>query len=140
MEDDDVVQAVQKLRLEETLDLVQHQVPRLLIAGGGGLDEADGALVRGQGLGAQVGGTDEDGVAERNLPPLAVGESPVLQDLQQHVEDVGVGLLHLVEQYHRVGVAPHPLGELTALAIADVAGRGADHLRDLVALHVLGHV
>ena len=56
------------------------------------------------------------------------------------VEDVGVGLLDLVEQDDRVGPAAHRLGQLAALLVADVAGRRADQPRDGVLLHVLGHV
>ena len=51
-----------------------------------------------------------------------------------------MGFLHLVQQHYAIGLAPHPLGQLPALAVADVAGRGADHLGHLVTLHVLGHV
>ena len=40
----------------------------------------------------------------------------------------------------RVGLAPHRLGELPALLVADIAGRGADEPRHRVLLHVLGHV
>jgi len=54
VEDDDVVQAVEELRLEEALDLVEDQRPGLRVARGGELDETDGALVRGQGLGARL--------------------------------------------------------------------------------------
>jgi hypothetical protein len=36
---------------------------------------------------------------------LRVGEAPVVEDLQQRVEDVGVGLLDLVEQDDRVRLA-----------------------------------
>ncbi len=48
--------------------------------------------------------------------------------------------LDLVEQHDRVGLAPHPLGELTALVVSDVPRRRADHLRHRVLLHVLAHV
>jgi len=51
-----------------------------------------------------------------------------------------VRLLDLVEQDHRVGLPAHLFGQLAALLVADVAGRGADHPRDGVLLHVLGHV
>ncbi len=36
--------------------------------------------------------------------PLAVGEATVVEHLQQQGEHVGVGLLDLVEQHHRVGL------------------------------------
>ena len=81
-----------------------------------------------------------DGVPEVDRAALRVGQPPVVEDLQQHVEDVGVRLLDLVEEHDGVGLAPHRLGELAALLVADVAGRGADQAADGVALLVLGHV
>ncbi len=88
----------------------------------------------------QVRGHDEHGVGEVDRPALAVGEPTVLQHLQQDVEDVGVGLLDLVEQHHRVRPAAYRLGELAALLVADVAGRRADQAGDRVLLRVLAHV
>ena len=41
-----------------------------------------------------------------------------------HVEHVRMGLLDLVEQHHGVRPAADRLGQLTALVVADVAGRG----------------
>src|SRR5439155_1883214 len=73
-------------------------------------------------------------------PPLAVGQPAIVEDLEEHVEDVLVRLLDLVEEDDAVGLPPHDLGQLSALLVADVAGRGADQARDGVLLHVLGHV
>ncbi len=90
--------------------------------------------------GPDVRGHDHDRVAEVHRAALRVGQAPVLQDLQEDVEDVRVRLLDLVEQEHAVRLAPHGLGELAALVVADVAGRRADEARHRVLLHVLGHV
>ncbi len=68
---------------------------------------------------------------------LAVGQAAVVQHLQQDVEDVGVGLLDLVEQDDLIGAAAHGLGQGAALVIADIARRGADQAADRVLLHVL---
>ena len=65
---------------------------------------------------------------------------PSSMHLQQHVEDLGVRLLDLVEQHDAVRAPAHGLGELAALLVADVAGRGADEPRDGVLLAVLRHV
>ena len=59
---------------------------------------------------------------------------------QQHVEHVRVGLLDLVEQDHRVRPPSHRLGQLTALVVADVAGRRTDEPGHGVLLAVLAHV
>ena len=78
------------------------------------------------GVARQVRRHDQHGVGEVDRAALAVGEAAVVEHLQQDVEHVGVGLLDLVEQHHRVGPAAHRLGELAALVVADVAGRRAD--------------
>mmetsp|Transcript_24617 Transcript_24617/g.41127 ORF Transcript_24617/g.41127 Transcript_24617/m.41127 type:complete len:578 (+) Transcript_24617:1095-2828(+) len=49
-------------------------------------------------------------------------------------------LLDLVEEHHGVGTATHGLGQLTALVVAHVTGRGADELGDSVPLHELRHI
>ena len=41
--------------------------------------------------------------------PLTVGQPPVVEHLQQHVEDVGVRLLDLVEQHDGSRAAAAPL-------------------------------
>ena len=111
---DDVVEAVDELRLEVGLHA--------------------GAAAR------DVGGHDQHRVLEVHGAALAVGEAAVVDHLQQDVEDVVVGLLDLVEQDDGVRAPAHGLGELAALLVADVAGRRADEPRDGVLLHVLGHV
>ena len=64
----------------------------------------------------------------------------VVEQLQQHVEDIVMRLLDLIEEHDPVGPAPHRFGQLPALIVADVAGRRADEPRHGVLLHVLGHV
>jgi hypothetical protein len=87
-----------------------------------------------------VRGHDDDRVLEVHPVAEAVGQMAVFEHLQQDVEDVGMRLLDLVEQHHRVRVALHLLGELTAFFVPDVSRRRADQLRDRMLLHVLGHV
>ena len=65
---------------------------------------------------------------------------PVLEDLEEDVEDLRMGLLDLVEEDDAVVLAADGLGQLAALVEADVAGRGADQARHVVALHELAHV
>ena len=69
-----------------------------------------------------VAGHDDDGVLEGYHPARVVREPPVLQNLQQNVEYLGMRLLHLVQQHHGVGAAAHGLRQLTALLIAHIAG------------------
>ena len=69
-----------------------------------------------------------------------IGELAVIHDLQQHVEQVRMRLLDLVEQQHAMRVLVDAVGEQTALVEADIAGRRADQPRDRVPLHVFRHV
>ena len=124
-----------KCVFERVHDLVLHPLVAHRRVGGG---EADVGLA--QVLGAEVRRHDQHRVAEVDRAALAVGEPALLEDLQQRVEHVGVGLLDLVEQHHGERLAAHGLGELAALLVADVAGRRADEPADGVLLHVLAHV
>src|SRR5262249_17598317 len=115
VKDDDVVDAVQKLRTEVLPERRQHLVADGLVR----------AACRGDGLAAEVGGHDDDGVLEVDRSTLAVGEPAVVEQLEQHVEHVVVCLLDLVEQQHAVRAPANGLGELATLLVADVSGRRA---------------
>ena len=79
-------------------------------------------------------------VAEVHRAALAVGQAPVIQDLEQRVEHVRMGLLDFVEEHHAIGTTAHGFREIAALVIADVAGGCADQPGDRVLLHELAHV
>ena len=91
-------------------------------------------------LRAHVRRHDDNRVAEVDRTTLVVGQSSVVEHLQQDVEDIGVGLLDFIEQHDRVGLAPHGLGELSALVVTDVSRRRTDQTRDAVTLLVFAHV
>ena len=98
------------------------------------------AFVFANSLGADVAGHDDDGVLERHQATLAVRQTAVVKHLQQDVENVGVSLLHLIEQDDAIRATTHRLGKLTALVVADVSRRGTDQALHAELLHVLGHV
>ncbi len=132
MEQDDLVDAVQELgaemRAHDGHHLVAHGVAVLALR-----------LVH-EIFGAEIGGHDDERVAEIDGAALAVGEPAVVEHLEQHVEHVGVRLLDLVEQDDLIGPPAHGLGQRAALFIADIAGRRADQPGDGVLLHVFAHV
>ncbi len=64
--------------------------------------------------------------AARTCSHLAVGEAAVLQDLQQHVEHIGVRLLDFVKQHQPRRPPPHRLRQAAALAETDEACRQVD--------------
>ena len=135
MEDDDLVDAVEELRSEDRAQRLGDSFLHLLV---GGLVALAGVL-RDE-LAPDVAGHDDDRVLEVDGAALAVGQAAVVEDLEQDVEDVRMGLLDLVEQDDLVRPPPDRLGELAALVVADVAGRRTDESRYRELLHVLAHV
>ena len=112
VEHDGVVEPVHELG-PERLPHELHDLLTLVFVGQGRVDQNRRAQVRRQ---------NQDDVLEVDGAPLAVGEAPVVHDLQQHVEHLGVRLLDLVEQYDTVRASAHSLGELTALLVPHVPG------------------
>ena len=129
IEDDDLVDAIQKLRPEMLAQRVHHQARAVLAR-----------LFFGDELRADVRGHDDDRVLEIDRPPLPVRDPAVVEHLQQNVEDIVVRLLDFVEKNHRIRLAPNGFGELPAFFVTDVSGRRADQARDRVFLHVFAHV
>ena len=91
-------------------------------------------------LGADVRREQDDRVLEVDHPAFAVFHATLVEDLEEQLVHVGVGLLDLVEQHHAVGPAPHRLGQDAAFAVADVARRRALQGGDGVGLLELAHV
>ena len=75
---------------------------------------------------AQVTGHDNQGVLKVHAAALAIGQAAIVQNLQQHIEHIRMGLFDFVQQDDAVGVTAYSLGQLTALIIAHIAWRGAD--------------
>ena len=92
------------------------------------------------GAAGQVAGHHHHGVAEINAAALGVAEAAVIEHLQQQVEHLRVRLLDFIEQHHRIGPAPHRLGELASFLVAHVARWRPDQTGHGIALHELAHV
>jgi hypothetical protein len=84
----------------------------------------EAGMRRGAGVGpvvegfAGVGGEDHHGVPEADLLlPVLVLQYAGVQQLQEQLQHVEVGLLDLVEQQHGAGMAPDEVGEQTRLGV-----------------------
>ena len=64
----------------------------------------------------------------------------MVHDLQEHVEQIRMRFLDLVEQQHAMRMLVDAVSEQAALIEAHVTGRRPDQARDGVTLHVLRHV
>ena len=87
-----------------------------------------------------VGRQDDDGVAEVDRAAFGVVHLALVEHLEEHLQHIGVGLLHFIQQHHAVRVAAHGLGQHTALAVANVARGRALEARHAMCLLVLAHV
>src|SRR5918993_1271836 len=131
MEDDDLIYSVEELRLESSLE--RFPGPPLGLAEVHAVARGEAELPRrDEVLAAYVRGHYDDRVLEVDGPALGIREAPVVEDLQESVEDVRVGLLDLVEEDDRVGSPADLLRELSRLFVADVARRRADQARHRV--------
>src|SRR5258708_8901550 len=68
----------------------------------------------------QPGGTyitchDNDRVFEIDRATLSIGQAYIVEDLQQHVEDLRRGLFDLVAEYNAIGPAANILANLSCL-------------------------
>ena len=89
---------------------------------------------------AEVRGHDDDRILEVDHTALAIRQAAIVEDLQQHVEDIAMRFLDLIEQDDAVRTTAHGLCELAALIVADVSRRRANEARYAVLLHVLRHI
>ena len=84
-----------------------------------------------------LGGHDDNRIAEIDRTPLVIGQPSVVEStLQQDVEHVGMRLLDLIEQHDRIRLAPHSLGQLSALVVTAISRRRTDQTRYAVTLLV----
>ena len=71
---------------------------------------------------------------------MGVGDLSVVQNLQQHIQHIRVGLFNFVEQHHGIGLAADLLRQLARLIVAHIARRGAHNAGNGVLFHKLGHI
>ena len=119
---DNRVQAVAELGREEFVDCL-HFVAAFAF---GGKAEAGAA----EAFRACVGGHNQDDVAEIGTLAVVVGQFACVHDLQEDVENVGVGFFDFVQEQHAMRLFVDGFGQKAALFKADVAPGGAPMRRD----------
>src|SRR5660398_154504 len=121
---------VQELRLEGGLHGLHHPRSHIFL----GEVEVQNPLT------ADVAGHDDHRVPEADGATVAVCQPSLIQNLQQDIEQVRVGLLNLVSEEHGVGAAADGFCQVAPLLVAHIAGRGTDEPGHRVLLHELAHV
>ena len=71
---------------------------------------------------------------------MAVGQAPVIEDLEESIKDIRVGLFDFIKENDAVGATPNSFGQLTTFFVTDVAWRCPDEARDGMFFHVFGHI
>src|SRR3990172_1381042 len=124
MEDDNVVDPVQELGIERPLK-VRNDAPSyfVVLVQGIILLKSEGGVLFNDPR-AEVGGHDDDRVPEVHLSAVVVGQISVIEDLQEHIKNIGVRLFYLIKEHHRVGPASDLFRKLTAFIISDISRRG----------------
>ena len=127
-EHNDVIHTVQEFRTEEV-----HQ--HLL-----NLFSVHSALRLHNLATAKVTGHNNQGILEVNDTAFTVGQTAIVQNLQQYVKDICMCLFDFVQQDYAVRMTAYSLGQLTAFVIADVSRRRTDQTRYGMLLHVFAHI
>ncbi|MNI41157.1 hypothetical protein D3C73_954020 [compost metagenome] len=91
-------------------------------------------------IAAEVGGHQDDSVAEIDFASFAITHEAAVEHLVKQVEHVAVGLFHFIQQHHAIGPLAHRFGEHAALAVTDVARWRTFELADGVGFLILGKV
>ena len=131
MKNNNIVHPVEELRFELGPQRLEHPAAHLFVFSGPQVLNP---------LAADVGGHDQDGVLKIYGPPFPVREASVIQDLQQYVEDLGVGFLDLIEEDDRIGPPANGFGQIPPLFVPYITGRGSDQPGDGVFFHEFGHI
>ncbi len=105
VEDDDFVDAIEELGAEVLAQFVEHGRAHHRVVGA-----VERAAMFENAVAADVRRHDDDRVLEVHGAPLTVGEPPVVENLQEHVEHVRVRLLDFVEENDAIRPAPHRFG------------------------------
>ena len=142
MEDDNLVNTVEKFRTEGTAHFLEHtlfglgKIILILLQAVGEAHLAGEFNIRS----TDIGGHDDNRIFEINRSALRIGQSAVVQNLQQDIEHIGMRFFDFIKQNYRVRSAAHSLGQLTALLIAYITGSGTDQTRYGVFLHIFAHI
>jgi len=75
------------------------------------------------GVGPGVRGQDDDRVFEIDAAPFPVLHLPLVEDLEEELQDVGMGLLDLVQENDGVGLSPDGFRQNATFPVSHVARR-----------------
>src|SRR5947209_2886584 len=87
-----------------------------------------------------ITGHDHHCILEVYSAALTIGQTTIIHNLQQSVEDLWMRLLNLVQQNDAVWASAHLFGQLTTFVVTDISWRATEQTSNGMRLHVLRHV
>src|SRR5919199_1601018 len=96
VEDNNLINPVEELWTEARSHRLHHPTPHLIV-----LTIFSGKVENV--LGTDVAGHDNHSILEVYRVTLSIGNATIIEDLQHHVEHIGVSFLDFVKQNHRIG-------------------------------------
>ena len=124
MEDHNLIDSIDELRLEQPLYFLHHIGLHLIIVLLLRLFRAKTKVLGiNDPLRACIGSHDEDRIFEADFSSLGVRDMSVVKYLQQNIEYIRMRLLYLVKQHNGIGIAADLLRQLSALLKPYVTGR-----------------
>ena len=115
MEDNHFVNTVDKLWTEALTNHAQHHLLHMAII------QCPKAFLNK--VGAKVRSHDDHRITEVDRSPLPIGQTSIIQHLQQNVKDIRVRFFHFIQQDDRIRTTTDRLGQIAAFFIAHVSRR-----------------
>ena len=132
MEDDDFIDTVNEFRTEVMAYHTEHQLFHVRI-----IQFTKTFLNQ---IGTEVRGHNDDRITEVDRSPLPVSQTPIIQYLQQNVEDIRMRFFHFIQQDDGIRTTTHRFGQVATFFITDISRRRTNQTRHRVFLHKLGHI
>ena len=124
MEDQNLINPVQKLRTENQLHFVHDITFHPLIVSSRIFPGIESQFLRiDDGLGTCIRGHDDDRIAKIHLTPLGICNMSVIQYLQENIEHIRMRFFNLVEQDHGVRMPAYLFAELPAFVMSHISRR-----------------
>src|SRR5271170_1076468 len=102
--------------------------------------DAESNSLLGNVMSTNVGCHHDNGVPEVHDSAVSVSDATIVENLQEDVPNIRMGLLNLVQKNERIWPPANRLCQRAGLVITHISRRGANQFGDVELLHILGHI
>ena len=142
LEEDDIVEPIEKFRSKMQSNFFHHAIFRRLAQFAREIlaERRSGFYLFENVLGADVRGENDDRVGEIHGSTFPIGQSSVVEHLEERVPDLWMSFFHFVEENDGVGLSSYGFGQLSSLFESDVTRWSTDQSSDGMRFGVFTHV